>query len=1023
MKQHQLKFLMQVLQATADSEGNKQVVYQLLEANLEKLDDKLEQDLLGWARSTLVNVNVSEAVFISAVIGDFCNLLQEFPLGNKAINLEIALTGYKSIDMVFTREESPQLWAATQNELGNAYLNRIGGERSQNIEEAIAAYQKALQVYTLSEFPESWALIKNNMGNAYRERIRGTGSQNLEDAIAAYQEALQVRTQNALPQEWAMTQGNLGLAYSERIRGDRAENLEQAIAIYESILHFYRHEIFSEDWAIAKNNLGNAYCKRICGNWEQNLELAIAAYEAALQVFTRSGFPESWAMTQNNLGEAYRQRIKGDRAENIEKSITASELALEVYTRSAFPERWAGSQNNLAIAYYSRILGDRSENLERAIAASKAALEVRTREAFPQDWALTQNNLGNAYLYRGQIDEAIKCFRSALEILTSAAFPIDCFRSGNNLGNSAFNAGRWKEAIEGYALAIKAVETSRSWAKTDTRRQNILAEAIDIYENMVQACINAGQIEKAFEYAERSRSKRLVDLMASNDLYSGGEIPPQVQDYLQQYEDLQRQIDRERSQNNSGNNRELSEVGRDRAAFQAYSKAIATLESQKQQVWEQIRRLDPVLAGEIQVSAPDFEAMQKLIDRPTTAILSFYTTSNDIHIFVLRQNTITLHTATGQGLNELQNWIVRNWLKPYIEEQNTWQSQIGEFLTELSQRLQITELISQQLEGIDELILVPHLALHQIPLAALPIGNNQYLGDKFLIGYTPSCQILQFCQQRGEVKDTLTYGTIEDATEDLPFASFECEQIAQLYNIPDSQRLKGRSQATVSNYRQLAKQVQVIHSSHHAQSRIDQPLESVLKLADGTITLGQLLTPGWRLPQLSDVFLSCCETGLGVTEIADDIFTLSTGFLCAGARSVVSTLWSVDDLATAIFSMFYYQYRQQGKSRTEALQQAQIKLRSLAGNTLSTHYKPHLAPLLEAKFKQAESDRKAAQQKRDTYPKDSEAYLQWEQECKERAKLANRIRKAQKHLEEYCQKSFPFSDPVYWAAFICAGLH
>jgi CHAT domain-containing protein len=245
-----------------------------------------------------------------------------------------------------------------------------------------------------------------------------------------------------------------------------------------------------------------------------------------------------------------------------------------------------------------------------------------------------------------------------------------------------------------------------------------------------------------------------------------------------------------------------------------------------------------VLAGEIQVSAPDFSAMQKLIDQPTTAILSFYTTSNDTHIFVLRQNRITLHTCTGQGPETLQSWIFQNWLKPYIEDGNAWKSQISVFLSELAQRLQIYDLISQHLGDITELILVPHLALHQIPLAALPIENGQYLADKFLIRYTPSCQVLEFCKERGEVRDKLTYGTVEDATEDLPFASFEGEQIAQLYNIPESDRLKGRRQCTKSNYRQLASRVQVLHSSHHAQSRLDEPLESVLKLADETITWG-----------------------------------------------------------------------------------------------------------------------------------------------------------------------------------------
>jgi chaperonin cofactor prefoldin len=130
---------------------------------------------------------------------------------------------------------------------------------------------------------------------------------------------------------------------------------------------------------------------------------------------------------------------------------------------------------------------------------------------------------------------------------------------------------------------------------------------IEVYQKLVQACINAGKIEKAFEYAERSRSKRLVDLMASNDLYQSGEIPPEVEKLLQQYEELQQKIDRERDCLKSNDNR-----GETRAVFQAYNEAIASLEAEKHQVWEQLRRLDPVLAGEIQVSAPDFSAIQKL---------------------------------------------------------------------------------------------------------------------------------------------------------------------------------------------------------------------------------------------------------------------------------------------------------------------------------------------------------------------------------------------------------------------------
>ncbi|MBW4575784.1 MAG: tetratricopeptide repeat protein [Aphanothece sp. CMT-3BRIN-NPC111] len=1115
-------FLMQVLWTIFDSRGNPQAVYPLLQANVNKLDNFFAYILHSCATASLDNVELQQAQDIAVDIANFSNLIQQFPLGNRASNLEIAITGYEIALTVYTREDFPSDWAATQNNLATAYIHRIRGDRAENLEQAIASYQVALTVYTRKDFPSDWAATQNNLATAYIHRIKGDRAENLEQAIAGYQAALTVRTRKDFPSDWASIQNNLAAAYSERIRGDRAENLEQAIAGYQAALTVRTREDFPSDWAATQNNLATAYSNRIRGDKAENLEQAIAGYQAALTVRTRKDFPSDWAMTQNNLATAYIDRIKGDRAKNLEQAIAYCQAALTVYTRKDFPSDWAATQNNLAIAYSDRIRGDRAKNLEQAIAYYQAALTVRTREDFPSDWAMTQNNLATAYSNRirgdkaenleqaiaycqvaltvytrkdfptnwamtqnnlaavyihrirgdraenieqaiagyqaaltvytreyfptdwaatqnnlatayidrirgdraENIEQAIACFRLALEIRTPITDPIKCLQSGRNLGDTAFKAGLWTEAIEGYEIAIAAVEQSRSWATSDSRRQEILKAAINVYENMVQSCINAGQLDKAIECVERSRSKRLVDLMASNDLYSAGEIPQEVQEYLQQYEALQQRIDEERSQNQSDNSKQLvsaSTRSRDgRAAYEALNNTLEELESQKQRIWEQIRRLDTVLAGEIQVSAISLASMQQLIDTPTTAILSFYTTDNDTHIFILRKNkNPLLHTCTGQGLETLQSWIFNNWLKPYLSNKAEWVNKISTFLAELSQRLQLNELIAQHLQGIEEIILIPHLDLHQMPFAALPIADPpqpslerkvpqagdsngtqvQYLGDKFLIRYVPSCQILEFCKKRPPIEtllDVQQYGTVEDATEDLLFASFEGSQIAQLYNIPEPQRLKGRSRATVENYRELANKVQVLHSSHHAQSRLDNPLESLLLLGNGTITLGQLMTPGWQLPNLSDVFLSCCETNLGVTEITDDILTLATGFLCAGARSVCSTLWAVDDLATALFSILYYQNRKQGRDRPTALQQAQMQLRSLTGKQLKKEYKRQLDAHLDEQFNRAEAAGDNA--------------------------TAGRIYNTQTRLKDLCRESYPFESPLYWAAFISQGL-
>jgi CHAT domain-containing protein len=268
---------------------------------------------------------------------------------------------------------------------------------------------------------------------------------------------------------------------------------------------------------------------------------------------------------------------------------------------------------------------------------------------------------------------------------------------------------------------------------------------------------------------------------------------------------------------------------------------------------------------------------------------------------------------------------------------------------------------------------------------------------------------LEFCEQRKPI-EAVNYGIAENATEDLPCTIFEADKIAKIYNIPDALRLRGRRQAQVQSYRNLAKQVQVLHSSHHAQCCIYNPLESQLILGDGRITLGELLSPGWRLPNLSDVFLSCCETNLGSTKTTDDILTLGTGFLCAGARSVVSTQWAVNDLATALFSIFYYEDRQQGETRPEALRKAQVKLRTLTGKTLTSQYRDELELYLKQQFKQANDALKQAKAQQN-----QEEYELWD-------KVGKRIFDTKESLKQLCKLELPFASSYYWAGFICQGM-
>ncbi|MDJ0571390.1 MAG: CHAT domain-containing protein, partial [Pleurocapsa sp. MO_192.B19] len=254
-----------------------------------------------------------------------------------------------------------------------------------------------------------------------------------------------------------------------------------------------------------------------------------------------------------------------------------------------------------------------------------------------------------------------------------------------------------------------------------------------------------------------------------------------------------------------------------------------------------------------------------------------------------------------------------------------------------------------------------------------------------------------------------TMGIVEDASEDLPYTTYECETLSSKYNIDPSKRLQ-RRQATVSQYRKLASQVPILHSSHHGSANPNNPLESALILSDANLTLGELLTPGWRkdLQHLSDVYLNNCETNFSVNKINDDLLSIATGFLCAGARSLVSTLWSVDDCASALLAIFYYEFRNSGSSRPQALQQAQQKLRNLTGKQLQDEYYQQLKLHLQQQRQQALANSEATQDR-----KESEKYQQ----------IADKIWLQIEHtLPEHCRSSYPFASPFYWAGFISQGL-
>ncbi len=875
-RQTYLNFLLQLLPAFLT--GNPQVVYSYLEANLDKLDDGMVELFQSWTgvysfiranfyklRISLPTVSSDKAeTLVATMIANLCDTLVQFDRESKASNIEIAIAGYSMILNVFDRETFSEEWAKTQHSLGTAYRHRIKGDPAENLELSLNYYHKALDVYT----PDA---------DTDADKIR-----------------------------WADIQNNLANTY---------------------------------------NDLANIYRERIEKNPAANQERAIACCHNALSVYFRFSRWEAWAITQNNLALIYKDRIWGNPADNLEKAIECCYNALKFYTHGASSLiehhrwQWAKIQSNLSMMFRNRIYGEKPKNLEQALACCKNTLQVRTRKYFHSDWADTQNNLGLIYIDLGQIDEAISCFQLALEIFKPHTFPLKCLMSGGNLGNTAFADQRWAKAIEGYDVAIQAVEQSRIWSSNDTRRKEITSEAMEVYVKAVQACINDGKPDKAIEYVERSKVRNLVELLANKDLHPKRELYTNEKDYKRicsQLDQLRREIPAKQRQ------LEIMVIGQasepiNRSYIEKLQQNVNHLQKQQDSLLREINKVDSSFKFTQQVEPISFRDIQALIDE-RTAIIEWYLMGDRFCTFI-----ITRHSPYPKVLQfsakdiKLLGKRTKAYLRLYDRKNSSWwRNQLEARLENLAEILHINEILSRIPKECDQLILIPHQGMHILPLHALPIGKREqaenqttqnYLLDKFPRGvrYAPSCQLLQLSQNR-QRPDFSNLFAVQNPTDDLLYTNLEVETIRTFF--PSTQVLV--KQAATKAALNVNQDLRIAHCGHfscHGSFNLASPLESALILSnEERLTLAEIF--GLALNQCRLVTLSACETGMtGLNDISDEYISLPSGFLYAGSPSVVSSLWRVNDLSTALLMIKFYQKLKSGLTVALALNQAQTWLR------------------------------------------------------------------------------------------------
>jgi CHAT domain-containing protein len=198
--------------------------------------------------------------------------------------------------------------------------------------------------------------------------------------------------------------------------------------------------------------------------------------------------------------------------------------------------------------------------------------------------------------------------------------------------------------------------------------------------------------------------------------------------------------------------------------------------------------------------------------------------------------------------------------------------------------------------------------------------RGEYLCDSYTISYAPSATVFALCQEKtaNDLPNSLVMG-IPD--ERAPQILSEVQSVAKL--LPHPELFVG-ADATADVLRRRGADSSLLHIATHGSYRQDNPMFSSIRLGDAYLNLYDLYQI--RLPARL-VTLSGCATGMNFVSAGDELLGLQRGLFCAGATSLLLSLWDVHDESTAVLMQSFYKSFVQTGDMPGALQTAMHELR------------------------------------------------------------------------------------------------
>lgn len=626
---------------------------------------------------------------------------------------------------------------------------------------------------------------------------------------------------------------------------------------------------------------------------------------------------------------------------NVHKLAGRYDRAIESYRKVAEIERDAGFRRdlsstlaNMAEAFHLR--GD----VDTALRYYDEALQLAEETENTIIQAFVSGLLGKLHRDRGRYADAIAHFERQLAIgeRTGEAQPIWEAQAG--LGSTYEKLGDPEEAIAHYAEAIARYDAIRESLALESRGSAFLEDKYHAYASIVRLLAAQDDLESAFEYAEKYKAKGFLDILARGHTLFETQLP----------EDLRLELDRIQSE------LQKNHAARSRQSDVPLEERITELELRRAEIVDRVRREHGDFYA-LALSEPvEVTTLQSSVLEPGQILIEYVIGDECLSILVVSRDELRYREVT-IGREALRRQLSE--LSPLFDSDEPrtrfLNPELADFSLPPARALYDTLLapVEEWLPENAELIIVPDDFLFYLPFELLVAETEgaehrydfsaaTFVVERYAVSYAPSASVLDPALQRPRrfERGVLAFGNpaFDPALEEqppLPSSEREVEAIEAAFAGYENSVLTG-DEATEAAFAREAARYGVLHFATHFTSDDRQPLYSQILLADDVLQTYEIFDAELNAEL---AVLSACNTGLGKLAKGEGLIGISRAFLYAGVPSLVVSLWSVDDDATARIMESFYEHLRSGTSKKQALRRAKLDyLEAVEGDARDPFY-------------------------------------------------------------------------------------